>query len=80
MTSAKNIKKLIKNAAIETSREVNEIVFKGLLEELDKAQEQSSAASQPNIWRIIMKKPIAKLVTAAAVILIAVLGISLLQN
>ena len=33
-----------------------------------------------NIWRIIMKKPIAKLVTAAAVILIAVLGISLLQN
>ena len=33
-----------------------------------------------NIWRIIMKKPIAKLVTAAAVILIAAIGISLLQN
>jgi hypothetical protein len=47
---------------------------------------QSSAGQHPQagrpleIWRIIMKRPIAKLVTAAAVILIAVLGISLLQN
>jgi len=33
-----------------------------------------------SIWRIIMKKPITKIAAAAAVILIAVLGISLLQN
>ena len=80
MISAKNIKNLIKNVAMETNQEVNEIVLKGLFKEMDKAEEQSSAAIQPNIWRTIMKSRIAKLAAVAAVILIAAIGISLLQN
>jgi hypothetical protein len=76
MTSAKNIKKLIQNAAIETNREVNEIVFKGFLEELDKAEEQSSAASPPSIRRIIMKSKITKLAAVAVIIIAVLIGIN----
>ncbi|MHC4475632.1 MAG: hypothetical protein ACYTEL_08295 [Planctomycetota bacterium] len=42
---------------------------------------QLPQAGRPlEIWRITMKRPVAKLVAAAAVIFIAVLGISLLRN
>ena len=77
MTSTKNIKKLIKNAAIETNSKVNEIVFNGLLEELDKAEEQSSAAIQPNIWRTVIKSKITKLAAAAVIIIIVGIGVVL---
>jgi len=71
MRSAQNVKKLIKNAAIDSNSEVDEMVLRGLLEELDKSKSTDSAAAQPSIRRTIMKSRITKL-TAAAVIIIAV--------
>jgi HEAT repeat protein len=68
MTSAENIKKLIRKAAIDTNQEVNESVLNGLLEEFDKAEKQSSAASQPGIWRTVIKSKITKLAAAAVII------------
>jgi hypothetical protein len=55
--------------------ESERIAFKRMLDEQLKL-----GITQMKLWRIIMKKPIVKLVTAAAVILIAAIGISLLQN
>jgi hypothetical protein len=70
MKSAGNIKKLIKNAVIHSKPEVNEMVLRGLLRELDKVKEQKSALTEPNIWRKIMKNRKIQLATAATVILI----------
>jgi hypothetical protein len=75
MTSAKNVKKLIRNAAIDTNQEVNESVLNGLLEELDKAEKQDSAASQPGIRRITMKSKIVKLAAAAVIIAVVAVGL-----
>ncbi|MHC4659513.1 MAG: hypothetical protein ACYS83_10135 [Planctomycetota bacterium] len=75
-----DIEKLIKDVPIDTSGETDKAVLADVLKALENSKETKSAKPEPNIWRIIMKKPIAKLVTAAAVVLIAVLGISLLQN
>ncbi|MHC4457927.1 MAG: hypothetical protein ACYS0I_12740 [Planctomycetota bacterium] len=47
---------------------------------LENSKKTMSVVSQPNIWKIIMKSRITKLAAAAAIIIIAALGISLLQN
>jgi HEAT repeat protein len=75
MTSAKDIKKLIINATIETNSEVNGTVFKGLLEELDKAEKQNSAATTPGIWSTIMKSKITRLAAAAVIIVVVAVGL-----
>ncbi|HUT28210.1 MAG TPA: hypothetical protein VMX13_00350 [Sedimentisphaerales bacterium] len=80
MRPAENIEKLIRDVPIDTGAETDKAVLTDVLKAFENTKETTSAKVGPNIWRIIMKKPIAKLVTAAAVILIAVLGISLLQN
>jgi hypothetical protein len=77
MTSAKNMKRLIKNAAIDTNQEVNEIVLKGLLEKLDKAEEQSPAVIESGIRRIILKSKIVKLAAAAVIIIVVAVGLML---
>ncbi|MHC5060711.1 MAG: hypothetical protein ACYTFK_06475, partial [Planctomycetota bacterium] len=59
--------------------DTNQAVLNELFSELDRAKELASV-KQPNIWRIIMKKPMTKIATAAAVILIAVLGITFLEE
>lgn len=69
MTSAKDIKKLTKNATIDTNEEVDESVLNGLLEQFDEAEEQYSAASQPSIWRTVIKSKIAKFAAAAMIVL-----------
>jgi hypothetical protein len=80
MRPAENIEKLIRDVPIDTSTETDKAVLGDTLKAFENSRRTKSAKPEPNIWRIIMKKPIAKLVTAAAVVLIAVLGISLLQN
>jgi len=80
MKPADNIRKLIKKLQVEPSADMDRKVHSRITKALEKWEKTKSASARPNIWRIIMKKPITKLVTAAAVILIAVLGISLLQN
>jgi translation initiation factor IF-1 len=72
MKSAKNVEKLIKNAAIHSNAEVNQAVLRDLLTELPEAKEQTPALAKPNIGRTIMKSRIIKL-AAAAMIVVAVL-------
>ncbi|MHC4666128.1 MAG: hypothetical protein ACYS9T_09265 [Planctomycetota bacterium] len=80
MRPAENIEKLIRDVPIDTSTETDKAVLGDTLKAFENSRRTKSAKPEPNIWRIIMKKPIAKLVSAAAVILIAAIGISLLQN
>ncbi|MHC4619648.1 MAG: hypothetical protein ACYTEQ_18025, partial [Planctomycetota bacterium] len=80
MTPAENIEKLIKDVPIDTSGRADKAVLGDVMKALENTKETTSAKLGPNIGRIIMRKPIAKLVTAAAVILIAAIGISLVQN
>jgi hypothetical protein len=72
MKSAENIRDLVKKAAMDSNPEVNSAVLKGLLEELDKSYGMDSAAAQPDLRRKIMKSRITKLVTAAAMVIVAV--------
>ncbi len=76
MRPAENIRRLIKNASIKTSPEVNRAVLKGLLAELDKSKSTHSAARQPTIGRIIMKSRMTKPATAAVIII----GIMIVMN
>jgi len=72
MRPAGNIKGLIKSLHDTTSAEMDERVLKDILKALGESQRTKSAASEPNIWRIIMRSRISKFV-AAAVIIIAVI-------
>jgi hypothetical protein len=68
MKPADNIKRLIKNTKIKTNPAVNEAVLNDLLNKLDSSENISSAAKQPSVWRIIMKRPIIKFAVAACVL------------
>jgi len=72
MRPAENVEKLIKKLRYKASAETHNRVLGNVLQALDKSEKQKLGASAPNIWRTIMKSPIAKL-AAAATIIIAVL-------
>ena len=72
MRPAEDIKRLIKNLTDRTSAQMDERVLKDVLSALEES-EKTSALTEPNIWRIIMRSRITKL-AAAAVIAIVVLG------
>jgi len=79
-----NIEKLIRHSRIldvNTSKEMDQRIMEDSLKAQKKVKETKSAKTQPDMWRtIIMKRPITKIAAAAAVILIAVLGINLLEK
>jgi hypothetical protein len=75
MNLTKNIEKLIKNTAIRSNPEVNRVVLKDLLKQIDYAEKQKPVALLPNIRRTIMKSPILKLTAAAIIIALVVLGL-----
>ena len=79
MKSVKDIKQSIRELKVESSDQIHGRVLDKLLKMLDKSKKHT-AIKQPVIWRMIMNKPITKLATAAAVILIVVLGITFLEN
>ena len=65
---------VIKKSAAKTTSELDKRIVDGALIAQEKSKKTQSAATQPNIWRIIMKKSrITKLASAAAVIIIMVL-------
>ncbi len=72
MRPAEDIDKLIKKLRYKASAETHDRVLGNVLQALDKSEKETSGVTTPNIWRTIMKNPIAKL-AAAAVIIIAVL-------
>jgi len=79
MESVKDIKQSIKKLTVKSSDEIHGRVLDKLLRMMDKSKKRK-AVTQPNIWRIIMNKPISKLATVATVILIVVFGITFLDK
>jgi hypothetical protein len=77
MKPADKIKKLIKNANLKVSPDADSRILADALAEMKLLK---SAKHKPNIWRIIMKSKIAKIATAAAIILVAVFVIFFANN
>lgn len=75
MRSAENIKQLIRNARIAINPEIKKSALTELIEELKKSQIIKPTTNRPMIWRVIMKSPIAKIATAAVIIIVALIGI-----
>jgi hypothetical protein len=80
MMPSDNIHKLIKKLNVKASPELDSRVHDDISKALAEPKQTQPAPMQPNIWRIIMKNPMTKFATAAAVILIAVLGITFLEQ
>jgi hypothetical protein len=73
MKPADDIRKLFQNAGLHVESDADERVFEDVFRARQEAKELSPA--QPEIWRIIMKSPIAKLGVAAAVIVACLIAI-----
>ncbi len=80
MRPTEKIKKLFVKSNVTVSSELDDKIINDAFQALEKSRKTKSAALQPNIWRIIMKSRITKLAAAAAVILIAVIGLTLLDK
>lgn len=80
MIPSDNIHKLIKKLNVEAGANLDDRVHGDISKALAESKQTQPALTQPNIWRIIMKNPMTKVATAAAVILIAVLGITVLDK
>ncbi len=76
MRPADEIKRQIRNAGVESNRQVNRAVLNELLNELDATGKEGPARDKKNLWRIIMKNKIANLAVAAVVIAAAILMIN----
>jgi len=76
MRPADDIERLNNKAAVNTNPKMDEAVLNAVLAAHEKATGEVSAATRPSARSIIMISPIAKAIAAAAVVLIAVLGLS----
>ena len=74
MRPAADIHKLIKKLNITASPELDRKVRAEIAKALGKSK-TASADKQPIVWRTVMKNPLAKLAVAAAVIIVAAIGI-----
>ncbi len=78
MKPADKIKELISKSDVQTTSETDKRILGGALEHLEKLKQKNLTATQPNIWRIIMKNRIPKLAAAAVIIAGILLGINFL--
>lgn len=80
MNPQNNIEKLITELVLPGTKAADERILNDALAAYEKTETKKTAEHQPIVWRMIMNKPITKLATAAAVILIVVLGITFLDK
>jgi len=80
MKPADKIKELISKSDVQITSETDKRILGGALEHLEKLKQKKLTATQPNIWRIIMKNRIPKLATAAAIAIIVLGGITFWPN
>ena len=76
MKPADKIKELISKSDVTTTSETDKRILGGALEHLEKLKQKKSAATQPNIWRTIMKNRITKPAAAAAIAIVVLGGIT----
>ncbi len=69
MSSTEDIEKRIKNVNIVIDSERNKKVFSNILQAFEKSKAKEYAPTEPNIWRIISRRPLAKIAVAAVIIL-----------
>ena len=72
MRPADNIKKLIKKLHVPTSARLDEKIYCEISRAVVETENKKSADFEPNIWRIIMNKPITKFAAIAVIIITAV--------
>ena len=70
----------VQRTETETTPQMDEKVLTNALTAHKKSEQTQPAQTRQNIWRTIMKNRITKLSTAAAIILIAVFGVTLLDK
>jgi hypothetical protein len=80
MKPADKIKKLINESDVTTSSEADKRILANTLEHLKKLKQKNLAATQPDIWRTIMKSPIIKLTAAAVIIIAIVISVTILDK
>jgi hypothetical protein len=73
MNSAENVKQLVKNAKIITNPEVKKAALAELIAELKKSKTTNSTTTKMTIGMTIMKSPLTKLASAAAIIIVVYL-------
>ena len=72
MRPTEDIEKRIKNVNIVIDSESNKRVFSNILQAFQKSKAKDLAPTdQPNIWRMIFRKPLTKLAAAALIIVAA---------
>ncbi|MBN2316211.1 MAG: hypothetical protein JXM79_19950 [Sedimentisphaerales bacterium] len=72
MRSAEEIKKLMKNIPIHTSRQRDDEVLDEVLNALETSKKTRSAGIEPSVWRIIMTSKASKFIAAMIVVGIVV--------
>ena len=75
MNPADDIEKLVKKLCYKPSAHTHNRVLGNVLKALEIREKQKSAATQPNIWRTIMKSRLTKLAVATVIIIAALIGI-----
>ena len=80
MTTPDDIEKFIKETALGTKTEMNEVVRNRIFQAFEKSKQAKSALTEPNMWRIIMKSRMTKLATAAVIIIAAVVLLTVLDK
>ncbi len=80
MRTEEIIEKLIRNIDVDTSAKVDEVVLNDILQVFEKSTHVKSAIPQPKNGRRIMNSTITKLAVAAVIVLVAGIGIALLNN
>jgi hypothetical protein len=77
MRLAEDIKRIIKNARIIINPEIKKDALKELINELKKLKTIGPTTTKPTIWRVIIKSPLTKIATAAAIIIACSTGLIL---
>ncbi|NQT01071.1 MAG: hypothetical protein HQ580_03535 [Planctomycetes bacterium] len=77
MNPADKIKELINESDVKTSSDADKRILVDALEHLEILKQKKPAATQPNIWRIIMKGGVTKLAVAAAILITFAIGFSI---
>ena len=78
MSSAEKVRRLFAKSTITVSSEVDERIIRASLTALDESEKTKSIPAGPNLRRTTMKVRIVKFATAAAIIIVALVGIYLL--
>ncbi|UCF43500.1 MAG: hypothetical protein JSV99_00815, partial [Planctomycetota bacterium] len=67
MNPQDNAEKLMRELVLTGTGTADERILSDALAAFEKSEDKKTGVSEPRVWRMIMKRPITKLATAAAV-------------